>query len=386
MDGTAAVLTLPPVTPAPAPRAPADARGRWVLALRQAEQLVDAAAYDEALDVLADVNVLSDEAPDLALRSLFTESWARMYVGEIDRAAALLEQARSLAESPYFSDADRAEAVYRLACCRSKVGRTSNAIGLFTAALELAERSGDPCDRLRAHILEWRSRCHQVEREWDAARNDADRAIELANGIGDDHSVAHALFQASLVAERTGETLLARCHAEQARDIYERVGDRGSLARILNNLGGLNFLLDEPEAAVACLKESFSIALEVGNDADAAQAVSSLAQVHLRLGAPQLAEEQARHAVSILAERGDYLDELGNVNLVLARALLEQDRVDESVAAAADAEAAFERLGSISHLAGAWVARGDAYKRRGETVAAADLYRRAALALQDFNF
>ena len=42
----------------------------------------------------------------------------------------------------------------------------------------------------------------------------------------------------------------------------------------------------------------------------------------------------------------DYLDEIGNAQLVLGRALLEQDRLDEAEAAFAAAEASFGQLGS----------------------------------------
>jgi hypothetical protein len=63
------------------------------------------------------------------------------------------------------------------------------------------------------------------------------------------------------------------------------------------------------------------------------------------LSAPQLAEEQARHALTILERRGDYLDELGNVQLVLGRALLQQERNVEAMQAFAAAEWTFERLG-----------------------------------------
>jgi len=193
-------------------------------------------------------------------------------------------------------------------------------------------------------------------------------------------------MQCSLVAERRSDPLLARFYAERARRLAKERGDRQTEARVVNNLGGLSFLLGEPEVAVAYLKESFALSLEIGNEADAAQAVSSLAQVHLRCGAPQLAEEQARHALSILAERADYLDERGNVHLVLGRALLEQSREDEAMKEFAAAEWLFESLGSASHVAAAWMAQGDLYSRRGDLEASTALYRRAAEALQDFNF
>jgi tetratricopeptide (TPR) repeat protein len=379
-DSAAATLTLPPVTPSA--YVPTDARGVNGRVLRRVEALIERSQYAEALEVLGELLVSATAQPDHAVRALYAESWARMYIGELDVAEALLERARALVEAPAFTDAERGEALFRLGCVRTKSGRTSNAVLLFTEALRLA--AGD--EALEARVLEWRSRCYQVQREWDAARADAERAVELAESAGDEAARANALFQCSLVAERGGNPLLARFYAEEAREVYARLGDREGEARILNNLGGLSFLLDEAEQAVAYLKQSFAVALEVGNDADAAQAVSSLAQVHLRCGAPQLAEEQALHALSILERRGDYLDELGSVHLVLGRALLDQGRADEAMHAFAAAEWTFERLGSRSHVAAAWTAQADVYRARGELQPAAELYRRAAEALQDVHF
>jgi tetratricopeptide (TPR) repeat protein len=385
MDGSAALLTLPPVTPAYVQTRTSDGRAETIAVLHRADSLIADHRYTDALEALGDVSLPAVSAPDLALRILFSESWARMYVGELDAAAASLERARALVEGPAFTDADRAEAMFRLACCRLKLGKVSNAIALFTAALGLAE-SGVSGDLLSARILDWRSRALQVQREWEAAEADAERSLELAESVGDRRLAAHALMQCSLVAERRGDPRVARLYAERARSLAEETGDRQTEARVLNNLGGLSYLLGEPEKAVGYLKDAFAIALEVGNEADSAQAVSSLAQVHLRCGAPQLAEEQARHALAILAGRDDYLDELGSAHLVLGRALLEQDREAEALTELAAAEWAFESFGSSSHVAAAWIAQADTYRRAQDTEAAMTLYRRAAEALQDFNF
>jgi tetratricopeptide (TPR) repeat protein len=354
--------------------------------LSRAEALIDENRYSEAVEALGAVNVPAASAPELALRALVCEAWARMYLGHLGRAVAILDRARVLSESPFFTDVDRAGVLFRLGCCRFKLGKVSNAISSFGTALDLASGGGVGGERLSARIFDWRSRCHQLQRDWDLAHADAERGVELAESIGDVGLTAHALMQCSLVAERNGDPLLGRLYAERARSLAVEAGDRQIEARLLNNLGGLSFLLGEPENAVGYLKESFAIALEVGNDADAAQAVSSLAQVHLRCGAPLLAEEQARHALSILGERQDYIDERGNVHLVLGRALLALDRGFEAIAEFAAAEWLFEGLGSASHIAAAWLAQGDAYKRLGDLEAASDLYRRAAEKLQDFNF
>ena len=180
--------------------------------------------------------------------------------------------------------------------------------------------------------------------------------------------------------------LLARSYAERAKAIYEELEDRRNLGRLMNNLGGLNFLLGHPKEAEAVLKDAFRIALEIGNDEGAAHAVNSLAQVHLRTGDSLRAEEQARHALDLLDGRVDYLDEIGNAQLVLGRVLLEQDRLDEAETSFRAAEQAFDQLSSASHRAAAWVAQGDLASRRGDDTLAARLYRNAAEALQDVRF
>jgi len=180
--------------------------------------------------------------------------------------------------------------------------------------------------------------------------------------------------------------VLARTYAEKARAAYEEIADRVHVGELTNNLGALNFQLGKTDSAVALLKEAFAIALETGRDGDAARAVSSLAQVHLRSGDVEQAEEQARHALRLLEGREDYLDEIGNVQLVLGRALLEQDRLDEADEMFVAAEANLEQLGSAGHRAAAWIARGDLAARRGDNRLAARLYRGAAEALQDVRF
>jgi tetratricopeptide (TPR) repeat protein len=388
MESTATLPTLPPVTPAfmQAPAAPGSGRAETTTALAKAERAVEAHRYEEAVEALGGVHVPSASAPDLALRVLHCETWARLYMGDVQTADAIADRARALSEGATFSDLDRAESLFRLGCCRLKLTRVTNAVSLFTLALRLGESGGIAGDRVRAQAFEWRARCYQIQREWDAAETDAHSAVELAQQIGDGRVEALATMQCSLVAERRGDPLLARFYAERARTLATDNGDRQTEARVVNNLGGLSYLLGEPEVAVAYLKEAFALSLEIGNDADAAQAVSSLAQVHLRCGAPQLAEEQARHALSILAERADYVDERGNVHLVLGRALLDQEREDEAMKEFAAAEWLFESLGSASHVAAAWMAQGDLYSRKGEPEASMALYRRAAEALQDFNF
>jgi tetratricopeptide (TPR) repeat protein len=365
-----------------------DERGRLEGALARAEALHEGVRLEEA-DVEYETLVPAARAmgvPELAVRALTGAGKTRMRLGAPREALELLNEARALVEAGSFSDLERAEVFLALGVCRYQLNSVQTSLGLLNEALALAERSGMPSDSLRSNILSWRSRCWRRMRDYEAAREDIERALQLAESAADPRTIGSAFFQASLVADREGHWVLARTYAEKARAAFEELSDRVHVGRLTNNLGGLNFLLGKTDEAVALLKEAFSIALDNGLEQDAAQAVSSLAQINLRTGDVEKAAEQAEHALKLLEGHEDYLDEIGNAQLVLGRALLEQDRLDEAEAAFTAAETSFDQLGSASHRAAAWVARGDLAARRGDDRLAAHLYRTAAEALQDVRF
>jgi tetratricopeptide (TPR) repeat protein len=365
-----------------------DERGRVEGGLARAETLIRSDQCAQALEVYDSLRsaVLATGSPELEVRALTGEARARGIEGDVRSAIPLLARARGLSEGASFSDVERAEVVFELGVARYKLSSISTALGLFSAALELAERSGFPCDLLRSKILEGRSRCYRRQRDFEAAKEDVERSLELACGVDDRSAMANAYFQASVLAEREGHWVLARKYAEQAKSIYEDLAEHRHVGRLHNNIGGLTFTLGKPAEAIPHLKEAFRIALDLGNEADAAQAVSSLAQVHLRTGQLEQAEEQSRHALQLLDGRVDFLDEIGNAQLVLGRSLLEQGRLDDAEVQFRAADASFEQLSSVSHRAAAWVALGDLATRRGDDREAAHVYRRAAEALQDFRF
>src|SRR5919109_1941894 len=366
----------------------ADERGRVDSALARADALLEARRNDEALEEFENIRsaVIATGLAELEARALSGEATVRMRRGEVREAIALLERARALSEGTSFSDVERADVLFRLGVARYKLNSIQTAIGLFDEALKLAERSEIPSDHLRSNVLAWRSRCYRHRRDLEAAREDVERALELAESLNDKRAAADVYFQASIIADREGHWVLARSYAERAKAAYEEVEDRSNLGRLMNNLGGINFLLGHPDEAIAFLKDSVRILLELGDDPEAARAVNSIAQVHLRTGDIARAEEQARYALELLGDRVDLLDEIGNAHLVLGRALLEQARLDEAEQEFRLGERAYDQLSSASHRASAWVAQGDLATRRGDDQTAARLYRQAAEALQDIRF
>jgi transcriptional regulator with XRE-family HTH domain len=222
----------------------------------RAEAALESNQYEETVSEIDKLGVAltTIAVPALEFRALLAESWARMSLGDVRAAIGLLDRARQLTESPTFSDVDRAEVLYRLGVCRYKLSSIATAVALFSESLDLAERSGLPADRLRSNAFGWRSRCYRRQRDWEAAREDVERALELAESLNDRRTVAHHYFQASLIAERTGHWVLARSYAERAKAQYEELADQANVGKLLNNLGGLNFQLGKPQEAIKHLR------------------------------------------------------------------------------------------------------------------------------------
>lgn len=360
---------------------------RAAAAIACGEAAVAGRRYEEALEHLRPASApLAESEPSLALRGLLAEGAALVELGRPSEALAVLGRGRELAESGACSDAERATVLFQLGRCRYKLSSVATAVALFSHALELLQDGESADDRLRARVLRWRSRCYRRQRDWEAAREDIESALELAAHLADPEALAHAYFQASIVAERQGRWVLARSHAERAHALYEAQEDRLAVGRALNNLGGLNFLLGNVDEAIGLLTRAYEAALDVDSEPDAAQAISSLAQVNLRTGDAARAEEQARRALELLGDRVDFLDERGNAELVLGRALLQQGRLDAAEEALVACEQTFAQLDSASHRAAAWTGRAELAVRRGDTETALRLYRLATETLQDFRF
>ena len=298
----------------------AEERGRVEAALARAEALLEQPDYVAAAREfeVGRAAVAATGAPDLELRSLLGETWALIQEGQMETALPLLERARDLAERPDVSDVDRAAVLLRYGVMRYH--RSSHLDGDRApdrGARARRTASGLPCDLLRGDILDWRSRCYRRQRDWLAAREDVERALELAESANDKRSAAQAYFQASLVAEREGSWLLARTYAERARGYYEELEDRATVGRLLNNLGLLNFIRSGiPRRRWSCSRTRVQVALEAGDEPEAGTALRSLAQVHLDVSEATLAEDEATRALELLGDRPDYLQGIGVAQLV----------------------------------------------------------------------
>jgi len=356
-------------------------------AVARAEAEIEAHRYAEALSELDSArSALRSGADDrLALRLRLARGWALQNLGRMEESLTELGEARLAAEQMGAIDGV-ALALYRSGVVRYKMGSLATAASLLDEALAASESTREPSDALRARVFNARAKIRRRQKDFTAAAEDVQQALELAHGLNDDRVLAETYLDASLVAERRNEYSLAREHAERSKALFERVADHEYVGKLLNNLGQLRAITGRPDEAVPLLREAFRIAVEQDNRVDAAFAASSLASARLHSGDPEGAVESANRAIELLGSREEYRQELGNARLVMGRAHLVCGRVDEAERSFTAAADCFTAVESISHMAGAWVAIGDVAAERGDSARAADLYRRAAEALQDVRW
>jgi tetratricopeptide (TPR) repeat protein len=294
----------------------------------------------------------------------------------------VLGEARAVAAGPSGSRGEQSEVAYLTAVCCYSLSEITTAVTEFDRALTLLDEAEEPNDRLRLDIHQWRSRCYRRLRDFDAAREDIDRALELCLTITDVRPRAEVHLQASLVADRLGRWVLARRYAETSRDLYAEIGDTATMGRLLNNIAGINHELGEDDVAIAQLREAFAIFVEVNLEAEAGYVLSSLAEIHRAKGELDEAEVIAARALGLLEGRLDHVQEIGTAQLVLARAHIEQGELDEAEQILAAVDASYAATESVAHQARSWMARGELELLRENDAEAARLYREAAIAFQ----
>jgi len=351
--------------------------------LADGERLLDRHHYDEAAELFRGLReYLTPAAPSWAYHGATRgETLALIRLGRLDEAAGLLDEARGLAEGEH-ATVEQADVEYLTALRAYATSDISTARARFGRALGLLDAAEESDSRLRSDIHLWRSRCSRRERDWDAAREDIERALELCEDLGDVHRGAEANLQASLVAERQGRWVLARRYAQACLELCESAGDVVSAGRVLNNLAGLNHSLGDDDVAVAQLREAFQIFVDAHLDVEAGYVLSSLAEIHRSRGDLDQAETAADRALTLLANRVDHVQEIGTAQLVLARTHLERGELERAEDILASVDRSYELAESVSHRARSWMTRADLELQRANDAEAARLYRQAAVALQ----
>jgi tetratricopeptide (TPR) repeat protein len=257
-----------------------------------------------------------------------------------DRAAGLMDRARSLAQSRRWAELARladectpdeimgaAELEYLLADALRRTGRTDEALTLAGRAETGAGRLADRRLVLRAinllGMLAYESgRVAEAEARFD-------RLLERASEWGDDEFVARASNNLGVLANVRGERELALTFYQRALAAYYRLGHSRGLAQTHYNIGisyrDLGFLEDAERHYTGAIRYAGMA------DSDDVIALAETERALLRVaeGDGPLAESLALRALRRLQRMGD---PVGGANAVRVLALAAEARSDSDTA------------------------------------------------------
>lgn len=332
-------------------------------------------------------NPPEDPQSDAWTRSLLGELFG--YIGEYKQAREQLERALAMQRKDRStSGEDLADTLERLAAVRfSADSAVSEAESLLFEAADL--RSVESAARFAATLVQWGDVRHESGDTTTASRLYA-RALETVGNNPDGERVrADAIHNQAYVLNVLGESDSAEALFRMivARDRADHSTDAADLAASVNNLAYALLFQLLPDPARPLLSEALTLRIQQFGEGKlpVADSRNALAVLALISGDLPLAEQHCRTAIAIY-DAAVEPNHLGRAftQVRLAMILAEQGRADEATDLYQQAEAAYRsQLGRVPDFAplAFWQLRGQLAQRRGESVAAEELYNSALEAL-----
>ena len=256
--------------------------------------------------------------------------------GDIPRATAVVEEARSAAEQ--LGDVGLlARCDHSLAESARRVGRFDDAGALLERALEGFVAVGDRAGAADAL---------QVTGTVAAQRGDPTLAsarylesLQIREELGDEAGVAALTSNLGIAAQQQGDATAARGYADRALALYTKLGDRRRIGTCQVNLAWMDGMAGDNESARRRCEEAIRLAIEVGDRLNLGIAQNNLGDALRDLG--RLDEAGRAYAAAVETYRD--LNDLGPL-----MALLE----DVAILAAerGDAGSAFTLVGASDAL------------------------------------
>ena len=215
-----------------------------------------------------------------------------------------------------------------------KKGDFTTARRMYDETLRIYQKAGDKYGM--ASVMGDTGILLRVQGSLQDALNHFQKAFELSNEVGHRGSAAQALSAIGDVLLEEGDLAGAYKMYQQALTIEHEIGEKNNYASTLTQMGRVLRQQAKADEAQQAYRESLSLEEELGNNSDAADTRLALAELDCDSGKGAEAEQLSRAAVE--AYRADaYADEEIFAQSMLARALLQEGKVDEARAAIAEA-------------------------------------------------
>lgn len=275
------------------------------LLVRAAQQAIDKAALDEAVELLLRALWAGSDIPELRLEAALLLEGCAGQLGDEGLQDAALAEAESLA---WGLQTDRGLADVRMRRSRTLLRRGRAGEGLEAAleALEIATRLGD--EQLVARARNAVGGAQFYVGDVDGAELSFTQNSAAADPI-ERYRARNNLGSIAGVRGRTREAL---AHLEEALTLGRAVGERASIIGTLNNVAATAERVGDYRRAVKYFKEGLALARQTGSLVNEGQLLANLSVVYSRLGelgpawntaleVEDLAEEQGNHRLRMLA-------------------------------------------------------------------------------------
>jgi eukaryotic-like serine/threonine-protein kinase len=290
--------------------------GQWVRARTQACEAVLATGEPADVERNSQVMCLDDRLEETeAVVSGVVSVTSDDQVGSAVTAAESIQTIASCARASEPLHAGRAtpEKLARAAGIRADLaratalsyfGRSEEALALADKAVEAAEHEGD--DALLARALRRAAHAHTNlgRADWKAEEARLYRAIELADGVGDDETRAsawHELLFITGVVERTATLVEARRFFEQGMSAVRRLGGDDVQEGLLRNaFASVLSLQGEDEESQGQFELALTASTRAGYRLLVGEILDNLGQADLAGGNLQAASEHFRRAEETL--------------------------------------------------------------------------------------
>ncbi len=179
------------------------------------------------------------------------------------------------------------------------------------AAIEqlLAEYENLPADqrdrRAELRLLDRLGDLFHAQGSYEEAFPIAQRALKLAEEIGDHTGISASLYQLGALHQDRGEYVEAEDYYKQSLRIEKELDDRAGIASSLHQLGALNQDRGEYAEVQNHYEQSLRILEELGDRAAIARSLHNLSNLHYFRGEYGEAEERYKQSLQIFEELGD---------------------------------------------------------------------------------
>jgi DNA-binding NtrC family response regulator/tetratricopeptide (TPR) repeat protein len=284
------------------------------------------------------------------------EMLADLYVQADSYLPALetIDRLLSLPAARTLSPARRAALESKAVACRIARGDCQTALAHCRELLRDEAAIDSPAVRARIHV-----QCSDalfMLARLPECRDHAERALVLADSVGDMALSAAALNQLGRHAYRAGDLGRARDLYEQALALYRRVGDDLSGATVRSNLGLIHKNLCEWDAAARRQSEALEIYRSLGRLADTGRPLMNLGIIYQKSGDWPRAEQSYREAERVFQQVADQLRGThvligrGNVARLERRFADAEALLESALASAREHKAAREEVLAIEFL------------------------------------